>query len=480
MGKRNFLVKVLSVAALSISTVLSLSMTGCPKALVDRIPPEDAASFSDSAMASVFADLFEKDQEKITVSDLASIECFEIMTYSETNTVTIALEGYLDCIEQDSDDYEQYVKTVDITGKVFSNYDDFKYLTGLRQFSAIYTSFPNYDFLSECKELEKFSTSANYECHDYSILASLPNLKSVSITEGSIDDLSFFSEMPGITELSLDQMICGEDMISDISFISNLTNLERFSASSGRISDISPLAGLKNLEYLNLAYNIVEDVSPIADLTSLTYIDLTQNLVKDVSPLTNYDPEKFERIILDLNSGITDWSPLDYLDGKVQGKPIEVESQTLAALLGTDNGKVLKDDLADIESVSVAFNGDGSYLVSFGYEGYVDALQTNKDTANIYKTVDLYETPEEFFELMKNFPGLLLFSTSYVDIDNFDFLYKCRSLEQFEVLGNKINADYSILEDLSSLKRIAITGSSLDDDTISFLEGLDVDELITE
>ena len=87
---------------------------------------------------------------------------------------------------------------------------------------------------------------------------------------------------------------------------------------------------LKNLKSLNASYNCIEDVSPISQMTELVYLDLTQNPIKDLSSLTNFNPEKFEKIILDLNTLIKDWSPLDYLGNKVQGKPTPTELKKMA------------------------------------------------------------------------------------------------------------------------------------------------------
>lgn len=277
------------------------------------------------AFDHVFSQVFEKNVEDITAEDYASVESFEILTYSETNTVTVALEGYDAIMNSETPDEEaaaKLIKTVDIKDKNFDDREGFKKLTGLKAFCAIYTSFDSFDFLSECKELEVFMVNSNFECSDYAVLENFPNLKKLEITEGSVDDLSVISKLTSLTQLSLDSVQNGEYNITDISFVSPLTNLTSLSLSSNMIYDLSALDSLKNLEYLNLAYNAgIDDVSVLAGLTNLKYIDLTQSLVKDLTPLTNFDPENFEVVILDLNSVITDWSPLDYLGKKVQGRP---------------------------------------------------------------------------------------------------------------------------------------------------------------
>lgn len=454
--------KLLTAAVLLFAFVTSISLSGCPKACVPVQRPADAIDFTDKNIEKVFMSIFEKDAGMVTESDMSSIECFQIMTYSETNTVTVALSGYLDIVSSENPDYEkaaEFVKTTDITDYIFESYNDLGYLTGLREFTATYTSFPNFDFLAPCKELERFSIVANTEIVEYSFLSEFPKLYSVSISESSIKNTSDFEKLTNLTELTLDQISSEDYLLSDPKFLSGLTNLKRLSLASGMVFDISALSSLENLEYLNLAYNGVEDVSPIANLKKLKYIDLTQNLISDVSPLTNYNAETFERLILDLNSGITDWSPLDYLDNKVQGKPLEAKSETLAEIYGTSNGRVFRDKLSDAESLAIEKNGD-EYIVTVGFKGYLDAAAANSpEASDLRKAAVLRETPEEFYEEIRSFTGIREFIMHNVDCADYSFLYRCDNLESIEISGNGEKADLSVIEGLEFLSSLIVTES---------------------
>lgn len=86
----------------------------------------------------------------------------------------------------------------------------------------------------------------------------------------------------------------GHSDITDISFLSGLTQLEYLILADGEISDISPLANLKSLTYLELFMNDLTDLTPLLELPNLTDLNLCQMELKDVSPL--YEMKQLKRL----------------------------------------------------------------------------------------------------------------------------------------------------------------------------------------
>jgi Leucine-rich repeat (LRR) protein len=101
---------------------------------------------------------------------------------------------------------------------------------------------------------------------DLSPLTNLTNLVQLHIWHRRVEG------MPPVTNL-------------DISPLSRLVNLERLSLENNGISDISLLAGLKELQHLRLSDNTIEDISPLAGLKELLHLNLSDNSIKDLSPL---------------------------------------------------------------------------------------------------------------------------------------------------------------------------------------------------
>ena len=83
--------------------------------------------------------------------------------------------------------------------------------------------------------------------------------------------------------------------ISDLIGLEHATNLQRLGlgrvrvnnewVNSNDISNLSPLSNLTNLTYLSLTSNSISDISVLSNLTNLTYLGLSGNSISDISPL---------------------------------------------------------------------------------------------------------------------------------------------------------------------------------------------------
>ena len=99
-----------------------------------------------------------------------------------------------------------------------------------------------------------------------------------SINSNSVSDLSPLSELTNLRYLALDS-----NNILDISAVAGLTNLESLRLNDNSISDISPVAGLTNLTFLGLGNNSISDISAVTGLTNLTSLSLWGNNISDIS-----------------------------------------------------------------------------------------------------------------------------------------------------------------------------------------------------
>jgi Leucine-rich repeat (LRR) protein len=76
-------------------------------------------------------------------------------------------------------------------------------------------------------------------------------------------------------------------MISNISPLSNLTELSYLNLSGNIIVDISPLYDLKNLYHLDLSYNLISDISVLSNLINLSYLNISVNKISNIYYLEN-------------------------------------------------------------------------------------------------------------------------------------------------------------------------------------------------
>lgn len=462
--------KVSFILCFLILPIILLAFTGCPTSL-QKI---DGVEFQSSEMAWVFSEIFAKDAKLITEEELSAIAQVNIITYGETNQFSIIFRGYEEANKMGLDT-SAYFRTADISDMSLSDMSDMRFLTSLKSFSATYAPFADYNFLENCKELESFDIIYNYETADYSVLNGLPYLKNVSIESAKINDLNVFSKLLSLETLTLNEITFADDREFDVSLLTGLTKLSSLSLTSNGISETEPFAAFTNLKRLDLSRNRIEDVSPFAKLVNLEYLDLEQNSLTDISPLTTFDPEKFDRLILDSNSFIEDWSYVDYLGDKVQGKPIMIKSDDLSRVYGTDDGMVKKQLLENIESVELEKVDDEIYL-TIGFTGYLEAYATQANMPdNLYKRIVLTESIEEFCTHFDAFINLKSFISNGIDYSDFEFLHKTKlSLLIFEVVGNGIDADYSKLSEMRNLVFVSVRNSVLSDKEFFYtLEGLD-------
>ncbi|MEM9121370.1 MAG: COR domain-containing protein, partial [Cyanobacteria bacterium P01_F01_bin.56] len=112
---------------------------------------------------------------------------------------------------------------------------------------------------------------------DVSFLSELKGLTTLDLSYNRISDVSFLSELKGLTTLDLSY-----NRISDVSFLSELKGLTTLDLRNNRISDVSFLSELKGLTTLDLSYNSISDVSFLSELKGLTTLDLRNNRITEI------------------------------------------------------------------------------------------------------------------------------------------------------------------------------------------------------
>ena len=115
----------------------------------------------------------------------------------------------------------------------------------------------------------------------------------------------------------------GNNRISDISPLSELTNLTRLGIAHNRIVDFSPLAGLVNLRDLNIYDNLGTDFSP---LSGLNLTEFSYDEVCDVEPFLPSVRERLEN--RSFPSVFLAWGGIG--DSKVTNRPDLSDAEQLA------------------------------------------------------------------------------------------------------------------------------------------------------
>ena len=164
-------------------------------------------------------------------------------------------------------------------------------------------------------------SAGGYEIEDLTGLEHAHNLRSLSLRDNNISDISPLAELKN---KKLAYLTLSFNNISDISPLAELTKLDYLHLDNNNISDISPLAELKNVRQLLLHDNNISDISPLAGLTRLETLGLQNNNISDVSPLTGLTQLRELRLT---DNNISDLSPLA---GLTQLQKLSINSNNIS------------------------------------------------------------------------------------------------------------------------------------------------------
>ena len=202
-------------------------------------------------------------------------------------------------------------------------------LTSLRIFYG-----PDKDY-SAISKLLNFMAFYRYGGSDFNnIIEGLKlcsKLNSVTVTnQKEISDMSKISQLSNsVTEINL-----GNNSISKIEGLTNLTNLKILNLGGNQISKIENLDNLVNLKELYLANNKIKDITPLSVNTSLTILNLNGNTQIDGNR-NNYTEEGIEALnkigeILDRGGTIN--LDIDKLGLFTNYKTLDLSGQSLTTL----------------------------------------------------------------------------------------------------------------------------------------------------
>ena len=113
-----------------------------------------------------------------------------------------------------------------------------------------------------------------------SALSEMTNLEKLDLSSNEIQDIRALSSLKGLKHLSI-----SDNKINDLHYLHYLSELSYLDLAGNEINDLSPISDLVNLDYLDLARNQLSDISYLDGLTKLIQLDLSYNQISDISPL---------------------------------------------------------------------------------------------------------------------------------------------------------------------------------------------------
>ncbi len=148
------------------------------------------------------------------------------------------------------------------------------------------------------------SFSDNKDLTDLSSLSACNNRLSLLYFENcSVTDISFISSLTELVYLCADN-----NGIADISAISSLTKLEDISLSGNKITNIDALSTLSEIDTIDISNNQIKNLNGLSSSLRLQYLYASNNKIADISGIS--DTTLLKEIDLSNNATITDCSML--------------------------------------------------------------------------------------------------------------------------------------------------------------------------
>ena len=240
--------------------------------------------------------------------------------------------------------------------------------------------------LKGLKNLELLRLSHN-DIIDISPVEGLTNLKHLFLSHNQIKNIDAVKNLTNLESLDFARNI-GEERISDISAIANLTKLKLLGLSDANIPDISVLKNLVNLETFMANDSKIEDISVLKNARNLKILYLDKNKITDVSVVKDL-VELTELYLRNNNISEIDFSKLTKLsDVNVQGNKISDYSslEKLTALkyvnLSKQNVDLNREYTLDSNSVEMDMPIVG--LKSHAKEGTLKVTSDNEKVKASY------------------------------------------------------------------------------------------------
>lgn len=312
--------------------------------------------------------------------------------------------------------------------------------------------------------------------YDISPLSKLSHLSHLSLDCTYLEDLSPITTLTSLTKLFLtvlppDQLLHPDksngsrSIESNLSCLSELSQLTDLTILGSHIRSLAPIANLTNLTSLNLYQTSLSDISPLSNLTNLQELTLFESPVEDLSPLANLT----HLTSLTLSGFIaTDFSVLGTLtqltELSITGHPHAKDFSSLSTLDKLTSLSLSNTSVADLSFLS-AFNS--LTTLSLNNSSIEDLSQLEKITNLVSLSLD-----NTFVDTLSPLSGLYQLNYLSVDGTAVEDLSALAGLERLEQLSfdNTFVQDLTPLTKLVQINHLSLAGTRVKD--ISPIAGL--------
>lgn len=277
--------------------------------------------------------------------------------------------------------------------------------------------------------LKSLSVS-NQTLDSVSFLATLSHLEELNITDCrfSSSELEIIAALPALKHLTLSD--CG---LSTIAGLENARNLETLNLRNNTIRNLAPLSALLNLKVLDLNHNAITGLADLSVLANLETLDISYNSVTSLDALSAC--LKLQNLNASHNriSGISSIGSLSALNVLNLANNNISDISYLAACPALVELDISKNTVSDLSALSVLTN-----LEIFNFANNQATALPQWGAESRLRSIDGSYNQIESISLLGDLQYLTHIFMDYNAITNIDAIADCFSLVQINVYGNEI------------------------------------------
>ena len=289
-----------------------------------------------------------------------------------------------------------------------TNYDDLALMPYLQSLTIQDQKLSSLSCLSGLNQLQTLNlTGCSFPAEDLSVLANLPALTSLTLSDCGLSTIEGLTNVRGLTYLDL-----SDNTLRNLDPISNTGTLTEMNLQHNAVTSLSALAGLSNLEKLDISYNAVTSLSPLAACAKLSW------LAADNNQLTKLE-------------GVSSLSLLSYLSvdyNKLTDISIAANCTELVNLSFAGN------EISDISALNTLLKLD---ILDFSYNT-VEKLPDWQEGCTLRVIDGSYNALTSIDNLSK-LEKIGYIYMDYNKLTSVDALGDCYNLVQVNVYGNEIS-----------------------------------------
>lgn len=176
-----------------------------------------------------------------------------------------------------------YLKTLTIQNQKLGTLTDLSTMSKLQTLDLTGCNFPPEE-LSVLASLPALNNLVLSDC-SLSTIAALEgatNLTKLDLSSNTLRNLDVLSDMVSLTELNLKH-----NAVTKLNNLSTLLNLNKLDIAFNAVTDLTPLSSCTRLNWLDVSNNQLTRVNGVEKLPLLTYLSLDYNQLTDISILSN-------------------------------------------------------------------------------------------------------------------------------------------------------------------------------------------------